>query len=200
MNSPIYNKRLHNWIRQQEKQVFNNKQILPDGEEINVPTTEFNLVYQLSHMYKHVVSEGLGLRQVIDYYYLLKSDFNIKKSEIVSTLQYLGLYKFAGAIMYILHNVLGLEGKYLIVSIDRQRGEFLLREILRGGNFGKYDTKNYIVKWKNPVGSWLRHFEHDVRLVRYFPSESLWEPFSRIYQHFWRIMYNRETNCKKIWH
>lgn len=189
-NSPIYNKRLYYWIRQQEKNVFNNKIELPEGEEINVPTAEFNLVYQLSHIYKHVIGEGIGLRQMIDYYYLLKSEIEFTKSDIVSTLKYLGLYRFAGAVMYVLYHVLGIEEERLIVPIDKRRGKFLLEEILRGGNFGKYDTKGYLVKWKYPLGNLLRHVERDLRLVRYFPSEALWEPFSRTYQHFWRKRHN----------
>lgn len=201
MNSPIYNRRLHYWVRQQEEDVFNNKKKLPEAEgEINIPTEEFNRVYQLSHMFKHVFAEGIGLRQLIDYYYLLKSNLISNKDDNINTLKHLGLYKFAGAVMYIMKEVLGLEDKYLIVQMDERRGKFLLKEILRGGNFGKFDTDGYFVKWNNPVGSFLRHVERDIRLVRYFPSESLWEPLSRIYQHFWRIMYNRETNCKKIWH
>ena len=188
MNSPVYNRRLCNWVRHHGEKVFNNKKVLPGVEgEINVPTVEFNIVYQLSHMYKHVFAEGIGLRQVIDYYYLLKLDNKFSKSEIVSTLQYLGLYNFASAVMYVLYHVLGLEEEKLIVPIDERRGKFLIEEILRGGNFGKYDTKGFLVKWNNSVGSLLRHLERDIRLVRYFPSESFWEPISRIYQHFWRL-------------
>ena len=186
LHNPIYNRRLMSWIRSQEKSVFDHSCQLPSGEQICVPTMEFNIVYQLTHMYKHVMLEGLGLRQVIDYYYLLKSDVRDKMDDVKETLKYLNLYDFAGAVMYILHDVLGLEEKYLIVPVDKRRGEFLFEEILRGGNFGKYDTRDYMVKWDNPVGSWLRHLERDLRLVRYFPSESLWEPVSRVYQHFWR--------------
>lgn len=200
MNSPIYNKRLCRWVSQHRKSVFDNKVTLPDGTgEICVPTYEFNLIYQMSHMYKHVISEGIGLRQMIDYYYLLKSGNQVQglrykvhgsTESLEGTLKYFGLWKFAGAVMYVLHNVMGLDEKYLIVAVDEKRGRFLLEEILRGGNFGKYNTKKALMMWDNPVGSWIRHLEHDLRLIRYFPSESLWEPFSRIYQHFWRKRYN----------
>lgn len=36
-----------------------------------VPTNAFNLVFQLSHMMRHFFTQGIGLRQAIDYYYLL---------------------------------------------------------------------------------------------------------------------------------
>ena len=190
LHNPFYNKRLTSWVRSQEESVFGNSCLLPSGEQICAPTVEFNIVYQLTHMYKHVMLEGFGLRQVIDYFYLLqnaKDDVRSKMADVRETLKYLNLYNFAGAIMYILHDVLGLDEEVLIVPVDVRRGEFLLGEILRSGNFGKFDTRDYIVKWKNPVGSWLRHIEHDLRIVRYFPSECLWEPVSRIYQHFWRL-------------
>lgn len=190
LNNPFYNKRLANWVKRQEKSVFENTCLLPNNKKLCVPTVEFNIVYQLSHMYKHLISEGLGFRQVIDYYYLLKSNDETNMDGIASTLRYLGLLKFGGAIMYILHNVLGLEKKYLIVPVNRRRGKFLLEVILRGGNLGKYDTQQSHFTRDNSAGSLLRHIEHDFHLIRYFPSESLWEPVSRIYQHFWRKRYN----------
>ena len=72
-----------------------------------VPTWEFNVVFQLSHIFKHLLQEGIGLRQLIDYYYLLcnrpddSSVENIKK-----TIQHLGLSPIAGAVMWIMKNVL----------------------------------------------------------------------------------------------
>ena len=45
---------------------------LPDGYgEITVPTMSFNVIYILSHLYRHVFTEGIGLRQLIDYYFVL---------------------------------------------------------------------------------------------------------------------------------
>ena len=85
---------------------------LPDGAgDIAVPTTAFNVVYQLSHLYHHFFDEGIAMRQIIDYYFvLLKADgknlFN--KTSLFRELKYLGLWKFAGAVMYVLHEVLGL--------------------------------------------------------------------------------------------
>lgn len=54
-------------------------------------------------------------------------------------LKYLGLWKFAGAMMYVLHEVLGLQEGRMIVPMDEMRGQMLLNEIMQGGNFGKYD-------------------------------------------------------------
>lgn len=36
-----------------------------------MPMTSFNVIYILSHLYRHVFTEGIGLRQLIDYYFVL---------------------------------------------------------------------------------------------------------------------------------
>ena len=37
-------------------------------------TASFNVIYQLCHLYHHFFDEGIGLRQIIDYYYGLGSN------------------------------------------------------------------------------------------------------------------------------
>lgn len=193
MASPIFNRRLRKWIEESQPQVFNHLVCLPNEEgEICTPTVEFNLIYQLYHIVRHVFDNGIGLRQIIDYYYLLKTvnhkSININE-DFKAKLKNLGLYHFAGAVMYVLHKVLGMEEHLLIVPADERRGKFLLKEILCGGNFGRYDTRGHLVTWNNPVGSLLRHAERDLRLVWYFPSESLWEPVFRVYHFGWRLVH-----------
>ena len=53
--------------------------------KVSVPTNRFNAVYQLVHIYKHVLfDEGIGLRQLLDYYYMVESDFSDEeKLEII---------------------------------------------------------------------------------------------------------------------
>ena len=50
-------------------------------------------------------------------------------------LKYMGLWKFAGAVMYVLHEALGLSVEKMIAPMDEKRGKLLLAEILNGGNF-----------------------------------------------------------------
>ena len=47
----------------------------------------------------------------------------------------MGLWKFAGAMMYVLHEALGLSEEKMIAPMDEKRGKLLLAEILNGGNF-----------------------------------------------------------------
>ena len=273
MNNPIYNARLQKWFKRYADLQCSNVVSLPDGiGEIAIPTTAFNVIYQLTHLYHHFFDEGIGMRQIIDYF-LVVNDFsknvflNNKSSKITPSLftlkegstshpdpltlrgeggnrptrcseplrskdggpskvspdcagwdrlsiegdnsagsttvvtsyastaldvaqrelKYLGLWKFAGAVMYVLKEVLGLSEDKMIVPVDEKRGRLLLAEILDGGNFGRHFTmyagfthqsmgKKYFLKiWRN------MHF------VRYYPAEALSEPIFRTWHFFWRI-------------
>lgn len=188
MHSPLYNYRIKHWFAQQES-VFENYINLAEEGDVIVPTKEFNLVYLLSHIMKHISSEGVGLRQIMDYYFLLQSVDDYNKDEIARTLRYLGLFRLAGAVMYILNKVMGLEKAKLVVPVDEKAGEFLLKEILQGGNFGRYDVRKNWVNWVNIIGSMIRHFQRDLRFLFYFPSEFTWETLSRVYQRYWCFMH-----------
>ena len=191
MFNPWHNRRLQRWFTEQAEEQFGNEVELPDGAgTIHVPTAAFNVVFQLSHVYNHLLHEGVGLRQIIDFFYVLRS---LKGSHVDATdysdlLRYLGLDTFAGAMMWVLHDVLGLSEEYLIAPRDDRRGRVLLAEIMRGGNFGMYDSDN--VKADSRLKKALQRFKRDRRFMRYFPSECLCEPFFRTYHFFWRLRYN----------
>lgn len=189
-NNLIYNRRLQKWFyAQAERQYAHTVDVPGNAGSICVPTFEFNIIFQLSHIYRHLIQEGIGLRQVIDYYYLLKSNTNcMDNTNICDTLRYLGLVKIAEALMWVLHEILGLPEKYLIASKDEKRGRVLLGEILRGGNFGQYDDNNR--KATTAVKKNIQRIKRDLRMMRYFPSECLWEPVFRVYHWIWRMKYN----------
>ena len=72
MNNPIYHARLQKWFRRNADLQCSNVVSLPDGAgDIAIPTTAFNVVYQLTHLYHHFFDEGIGMRQIIDYYYVV---------------------------------------------------------------------------------------------------------------------------------
>ena len=76
MNNPIYNVRLQKWFKRNADLQCSNVVSLPDGiGEIAIPTTTFNVVYQLTHLYHHFFDEGIGMRQIIDYF-LVVNDFS----------------------------------------------------------------------------------------------------------------------------
>ena len=75
MNNPIYNARLQKWFKRNADLQCSNVVSLPDGiGEIAIPTMAFNVVYQLTHLYHHFFDEGIGMRQILDYF-LVVCDF-----------------------------------------------------------------------------------------------------------------------------
>lgn len=162
------------------------------GKEVAVPTPSFNIVFQISHIYQHLFKEGIGLRQVLDYYYVLISYAELGDKENIDwkeTLTYLGLKDITAAIEWILINKFGMNAEWAVVYPDEMRGRFVLNEILQGGNFGKYDERNTRFG-HSKIGKNVQRLNRDFRLVRYFPSEALSEPIFRLWHAHWRYKRN----------
>lgn len=194
MNNPIYNARLQKWFKRNADLQCSNVVSLPDGiGEIAIPTTAFNVVYQLTHLYHHFFDEGIGMRQIIDYYYVV-SMLNVN-CEMLTWLQkelkHLGLWKFAGAVMYVLHEALGISEEKMIAPMDEKRGKLLLAEILNGGNFGKHFTKYGHFTQQGMAKKYFLKIWRNMHFVRYYPAEALSEPFFRTWHFFWRMKIKR---------
>lgn len=191
MNGPLYNHRLQKWLSRNADLQCSNIVSLPDEVgNIAVPTCAFNLIYQLFHLYHHYFYEGVGLRQIIDYYFVLTNCLNSTNvTALQRELKYLGLWKFAGAVMYVLHETLGLSEEKMIASMDEKRGQILLTEILKGGNFGQHDDRYRF--GHGSLGHNLQRLFRDWRLVKYYPAEALSEPIFRVWHFFWRIRNSR---------
>ena len=291
MNNPIYHARLQKWFRRNADLQSSHIVGLPDGAgDIAIPTTAFNVVYQLTHLYHHFFDEGIGMRQIIDYF-LVVNDFsknvflNNKSSKITPSLftlkegstshpdpltlrgeggnrptrcseplrskdggpskvspncagwdrrgvsgdtssvscssvsgssitsvssasttdpsastalvvvqrelKYLGLWKFAGAVMYVLKEVLGLSEDKMIVPMDEKRGRLLLAEILDGGNFGRHFTKYAGFTHQSMGKKYFLKIWRNMHFVRYYPAEALCEPLFRTWHFFWRLKYKK---------
>ena len=274
MNNPFYHARLQKWFKRNADLQCSNVVSLPDGiGEIAIPTTAFNIIYQLTHLYHHFFDEGIGMRQIIDYYYVVcdfykvyqnsskitPSLFTIKEGStshpdpltlrgeggnrptrcseplrskdggaskpspncagwdrrdaigdiasdasvssafttdssastaldvVQRELKYLGLWKFAGAVMYVLHEVLGLAEEKMIVPVDEKRGRLLLAEILDGGNFGRHFTKYAGFTHQSMGKKYFLKIWRNMHFVRYYPAEALSEPLFRTWHFFWRV-------------
>lgn len=198
MFNPIHNLRLQRWFRKMADEGCLMAELPENAGYIRIPTREFNIIFQLSHIYNHLLHEGIGLRQIIDYYYVLKLNTNrTDDTNSIDLLNYLGLTKIAGAMMWVLGFLVHGEGfivngfkrdEWMICDPDEKRGKLLLSEILRGGNFGYYDTANR--KATTPFKKNIQRLKRDLRMMCYFPSECIWEPIFRVYHYFWRLRYN----------
>ena len=274
MNNPIYHARLQKWFRRNADLQCSHIVGLPDGAgDIAISTTAFNVIYQLCHLYHHFFDEGIGMRQIIDYF-LVVNDFsknvflnndlsnpsvslskgsstshpsplsseerdvtalrcseplrskdggaskpspncagwdrlaievdNSAGSTTVVTfsasttlvvvqreLKHLGLWKFAGAVMYVLHEALGLPEEKMIVPMDEKRGKLLLAEILNGGNFGKHFTKYGHFTQQGMAKKYFLKIWRNMHFVRYYPAEALSEPIFRTWHFYWRLKHRR---------
>lgn len=188
MNNPIYNARLQRWFRRNADLQCSNVVSLPDGAgEIAVPTTSFNVIYLLSHLYHHFFDEGIGMRQVIDYYYVVINDeLLVIRDALQKELKHLGLWKFAEAVMYVLHETLGLPEERMIAPMDEKRGGLLLSEIMDGGNFGTHFTKYGRFIQQGMAKKYFLKIWRNMHFVRYYPAEALSEPIFRTWHFFWR--------------
>lgn len=171
----IFNSRMQQYFddcREEQVKTFVD---LPDGlGRICVPTDSFNRVFQLSHIMKHFLFEGIGLRHVIDYFYLLRRGTSEEeKQAFVKEAKRLGMLKFARGLMYVLSHYLGLESKYLITEPDKRTGEFIMVEILETGNFGKADERFTAMQSDNRFLSAFYSIIKSMRFAVEFPSEVL---------------------------
>ncbi len=183
LNNPFHNRRLQRYFLEHADAQFSNLQ--PQG--FAAPTWEFNVVFLLSHIANHLLHEGIGLKQVIDYYYLLRSQTERRSIDSYEQeFRRLGLLPFARQLMWVLCQVLGLDEQLLVARQDERRGRLLLSEMLAGGNFGMHDDRLLSGFYASGLKSNLQRVVRDLRMMRYFPSESLWEPAFRIWHYFWR--------------
>lgn len=186
MYSPFRNRRLQKFIAHNAGSQFTNTVETPAGT-IPVPTLEFNRIYILLHIYRHLFQEGIGLRQMLDYYFVLDKGFTAEEQgRTVETLRSIGLLDFAAAAMYVLKERFGLEEEKLLTPPDARRGKFLLKEIMTAGNFGKYDSRYAIVPKEKEFSHFLNSMRRTVRLITQYPGETLWSPYFKIWHMIWR--------------
>ena len=206
-----HDRKLQKYYERVKEDQFSHRVMLGEQGEIAIPTVEFNLIFQLTHIYAHLMNEGIGLRQLLDYYFVLisddllvisddllvirddllviRDDLLVIRDRVQKELKELGLWKFAGAIMYIMQEVFGMSASRLIVPPNEKYGKFVLNEVLEAGNFGKHDERNRFGRSK--LGHNLQRVYRDIRLVRYFPAEALCEPLFRVWHFFWRLKHRR---------
>ena len=268
-----HNRKLQKYYERVKEKQFSHRVMLGEQGEIAIPTVEFNLIFQLTHIFSHLMNEGIGLRQILDYYFVLcdfykvyqktskitPSLFTLKESStshpdpltlrgeggnrptrcseplrskdggpskvspncagwdrrdaigdmtsataarssfaanssaaidrVQKELKELGLWKFAGGIMYIMQEVFGMPASRLIVPPNEKYGKFVLNEVLEAGNFGRHDARNRF--GRSQLGHNLQRVYRDMRLVRYFPGEALSEPIFRTWHFFWRLKHRR---------
>ena len=207
LHSPIRNHRLQKWFKEQFDICLQNKCQLG----FPVLTSSVNVVYQLVHLYRHVFEGGIGLRQLMDYYFALRVWHNdvmeckdlqtqgmwseglgthvMSKDEVMAVLRSFGMGKFTSAVMFGLHEVFDVPPHYYICEPNKVEGRKLLAEIMWGGNFGQYDTRDAALKKGGMMKHGIWKLKRVMRLVRSYPEEALWEPVFRVWHLGWRMIH-----------
>lgn len=190
MNDPFYNIRFQTHFADIEK-VSCIEMI--EGNDLPVMRIDDDVIYQMNHIYRHLLDEGIGLRQIIDYYWLLiawNKQASRTKEGTMKIIASLGMKRFAHALMYVLREACGMEEEMLLCPVSVKDGEFLMNEVFTSGNFGHFDPRMgdlpYTDGIKRQVSQAYRRFKRNLRFLSSYPREVIWEPFARIYHFAWK--------------
>lgn len=189
LSSPIRNKRLLEFCKIYE----------PQNGCSDEPSLAFNRIYILLHCYRHLCGHGVGMRQLLDYYFvLLRSANEVSvvshdsevsnqnyKAESMKWIEDLGMKRFAEATMWFMQYVFGLEDKYLLCEPAEKAGRFLLNEVMHSGNMGHGEDRFDGKINKSAIARYWYNLKRDVRLLQICPHEALWDPFYNVYQFVW---------------
>lgn len=183
MYNPITNKRLQRFLSNQSRRQFAN---MDEPAGYTHTTVDFDLVFSLVHIYRHVFSEGIGLRQLMDYYYILLRSSMEQRKEAFRIVCSLKMTSFAGGIMWILKECFGMREDYLLCHTNEQHGQYILSEVLMAGNFGRYDNRLHRVDHNKKVKRGIVQLKRNLRFINYYPSEVLWSPIWKVWHYVWR--------------
>lgn len=207
MTNLFRNRRLQRWLEREETKVMilgGKADLKPSETSLTVPSLEFNAFYLMLHCYNHELSSGLGLRQLMDYYFLLRNlnlGSNVNLNNLSADVRQMsdrgfclnvnelfhkfGMERFVGAVMWIMQEVFGLERERLLCEPNEKEGRYILAEVMAGGNFGHHDERIRKVgkgKWQSVFAT----LQHAMHVLRRYPSEALWMPVWMAYHFIWK--------------
>ncbi len=163
----ILDRKLKRFYRQQSVVQFDHKVTLDENDKITAVDPFFDSIHLLLHILGHYLYEGVGLRQVMDYYYTVRhADVQQRKEEIVAYYKDFGLYGFSKSVMWVLKEVFHLEDEYLLTEPDAERGRCLLDEIMKEGNMG-HASVGISLRNETTLHRWCRRWKRKLRLIRY---------------------------------
>ena len=167
--NPFHENAMNKWFKSIEFQQWGNMLATPC---IAVPTKEFDLFFVLAHLFLHWTVDGCGLKQIVDYYYLLKAAYNNNREGMDNAYRKivdLGLGNFAAAMMYVFNKYFGMEERMLLCPPDKVKGEILIADIMKIGTVSTATLINErnIVKFGR---RWCRMW----RIITLAPTEIPW--------------------------
>lgn len=189
LHCPWYDQSLRKFMRSQVKSFA-----MCEGGYM-VPTVEFDLLHQLAHSFRHLFGDGIGMRQVMDFYFTLQEALrrdNVDWEAVNRAIRSTGMKCFTEAMLWIMHEVFGLPNSNLStlnsnlkIGPNEQLGRFLLNEVMLAGNFGHTDER---IKHGSNESAWHRFWrvnKQNLKLMRFSVWEVLCTPPWRIVNYLW---------------
>lgn len=160
---------------------------------------DYDLVFQMAHIYRHLLDEGVGMRQILDFYVLWKAYLKERQErpelmsigQLMEQIRNCGMERFASALMFVLQEMFGLSEDELLCAASVKHGSFLLDELVAAGNFGHYDKRMGDLPVKKgrltyQLQKAQRRFGRNLRFLTSYPEEVVCEPWARVYHFLWR--------------
>lgn len=176
LSSPLRNKRLHRF-----------SDLHRPTMDSDMPSLAFDRVFIMLHCYRHICGHGVGLRQIMDYFYVLKQGFTEEeRTDAVYWIKQLGMLRFARGLMWVLQQYYGLEERHLLVAPDEKEGRFIMREVMMTGNMGHGDTRHW-GSMRTPLSRFFLNLKRDAYIINHYPHEAFWQPLFSLWLYFWRL-------------
>lgn len=182
----ILDRKLKHFYRQQSVVQFNHKVTLDENDKITAANPFFDSIHLLLHILGHYLYEGVGLRQVMDYYYIVRhADVQQRKEEIIAYYKDFGLYDFSKSVMWVLKEVFGLEDNYMLTEPNEKSGKELLKEIMKEGNMG-HASVGISLHNETTLHRWCRRWKRKLRLIRYNALGVACNPIYKVRLLWWK--------------
>ena len=192
MRNILSNYRFQRYIDSNKEEFFSGCVNVGDSEDkLIVPVAWMNVFYLLHHTFRHLLTEGVGLRQVMDCYYALTTS-NLSdndREKLKDAVDKFGMRRFAKGLAWVIEEVFLADNvedfrKLIPWKADVKEGKFILNEIMLSGNFGHSD--NRYSKGKGRTGKFIKVFRRSIHLLTHYPSEALAAPFYYGWHFCWK--------------
>lgn len=182
----VKNRKLQRWFYEHQDAIHGSRFKIQGGE-IVTPTFEFNVFYILLHIYRHFLYEGVGLRQIVDYYFVLSTvqGSKLKVQEYVDAVSEFGMEKFAKGLMWVMRETLGMPSEWMLWEPDQKEGEYILKQVMVGGNFGHHDKR--LKHGGGKISAVKAVLTHNLHLLTHYPSDVIWAPIWIVWHKMWKI-------------
>ena len=179
MYNPFLNARLQRYLEKESP--------LRAGETLTMPSPRFDAVFCMAHMFHHYLEGGIGLRQMMDYYYTLRVLDPADREPVMKALRHLGMGRFTASMMESLWFNFGLEEEFFLCPRDPKLGRKLMEETISGGNFGVGDRRNYQKVDETRLHRYFRKSSRVLSHLSQYPREVAWAPYARLQHFVWRL-------------